>query len=227
MTNSIKTTFAIVLVLALFAGPASAQAPPTEEVEDRTAILEELVESQERLIKQQQALINDQEALLNAYRCMFKVDVEVVPGGCPSLELTEAEAADGALLCPGYRAEAQDTELIAGAWALVAQALEQGLTGLDDPRLLQMFGGVSEQSEDVVIGEVGNLVDGYRARVLAIIPNLNSERFTGLFNAMADSIQVVFDTFTGGGPADEMAAAVRTALERLSELNAALAELCG
>ena len=27
-------------------------------------------------------LVTDQEALLNAYRCMFAVDVEVVPGGC-------------------------------------------------------------------------------------------------------------------------------------------------
>ena len=28
-------------------------------------------------------LIADQENLLNTYRCLFGVDVEVVPGGCP------------------------------------------------------------------------------------------------------------------------------------------------
>ena len=232
MTNSLKTTFAIVLVLALFAGPASAQAPPTEEVEDRTAILEELVESQERLIKQQQALINDQEDLLNAYRCMFEVDVEVVPGGCPGSEISEAEAADGVVMCAGWRAEAQDTEYIADAWTLVAQTLELYPASINDRHFASLLGGGSEQtSEDaersVPSDQVSRLLDGYHARVLAIIPTLSSERITGLMQAMADSIQAIIDSFTGGDTADEVAAEIRTGLQRLDELNEALAEVCG
>ena len=60
----------LVVVVALLAGGlalvsgagASAQTVADVEVRDR--------------------LIADQEALLNTYRCMFAVDVEVVPGGC-------------------------------------------------------------------------------------------------------------------------------------------------
>lgn len=56
---------AAVLVAGLaFAAPAaSAQTPDDVGVRDQ--------------------LIADQENLLNAYRCLFGVDVEVVPGGCP------------------------------------------------------------------------------------------------------------------------------------------------
>ena len=62
----------LVVVVALLVGGlihvggagVSAQTVPDVEVRDR--------------------LIADQEALLNVYRCMFGVDVEVVPGGCSS-----------------------------------------------------------------------------------------------------------------------------------------------
>ena len=206
-----KATFAVVLAVALIAGAASAQGgSPNQEVEGSTAALEELVEKQERLIKQQQALIGEQEALLNAYRCMFFVDVEVVPGGCFSSTLSEAEAADGALMCAGWRAERQDTQRVMGAWVDIAAGLESGTIDMD-------FWGMERAA---------GWVDGYYARVSAVIPNLASERFTRLMGAMADDIKAVADTYARGGPADEMAAAIITAVDRLRELDAALAEVC-
>ena len=38
-------------------------------------------------------LIADQENLLNTYRCLFEVDTEVVPGGCPTPDFVTPGAA--------------------------------------------------------------------------------------------------------------------------------------
>ncbi len=51
------------LLVAVVAGPAAAQTVADVEARDR--------------------LIANQENLLNTYRCLFGVDVDVVPGGCP------------------------------------------------------------------------------------------------------------------------------------------------
>lgn len=209
--TSTKTVFAVVLAVALFAGAASAQTSPNEEAGDRTAVLEELVESQERLIGQQQALIDEQEALLNAYRCMFKVDVEVVPGGCPSPALSEEEATDGALLCAGWLEEREQTAFIVTKFVAIASTLERGMDTRDAPRFQP---------------GMGDLVAGYHARVSAVIPNLKSERLTGLFSAMADALQTVLDANARGSSAEEMAAAIFAAVDRLNELDAVLAEIC-
>ena len=70
MLKSLAGRFAVVFALlvgglALVSGAGvSAQTVADVEVRDR--------------------LIADQEALLNVYRCMFGIDVEVVPGGCSS-----------------------------------------------------------------------------------------------------------------------------------------------
>ena len=213
-----KTTIIVVLAVALFAGSASAQTQPNEKEEDRTAILEELIESQESLIGQQQALIgqqqaliDEQEALLNTYRCRFKIDVEVVPGGCATTVLSEEEAADGTLLCAGWREEAHYTQLIVASWTYVATGLNNGEITMEASQLTRLSASVDE----------------YRNRVLAIIPNLQSERFSELFGAMAEEIKAVADTYARGGSADEMVTVIFAALDQLAELEAALAEVCG
>lgn len=213
-----KTILTIVLAVVLIAGPTSAQTSPTGSAEERVAALEELTASQERLIGQQEALIDKQqvlidkqEALLNDYRCMFEVDLEVVPGGCPVPELSEVEAADAALLCTGWQDEALSTRLVVNAWTAAALALEAGIVTMDSDELRRL----------------AELVDGYEARVLAIIPNLKSELLVGLMGAMADSIKAVSDTYAQGGPAGEMAIVIRAAVAQLRELDAAIAGVCG
>ncbi len=209
--TSRKSIIIIVLAVALFAGSVSAQTRPSGEEEDRTAMLEELIESQEGLIGQQQALIDEQEALLNTYRCRFKVDVEVVPGGCAAPALSEEEAADGAQLCAGWREEAHYTQLIVASWTFVATGLNNGDITMDAPPLQRLSASVDE----------------YRERVSAIIPNLESERFSELFGAMAEEIKAVADTYARDGSADEMVTVIFAALDQLAELEAALAEVCG
>lgn len=205
-----KAIFAVVLVVALLAGPASAQDPPTGSADERIAVLEELVESQETLINQQQTLVDEQEALLNAYRCMFKVDVEVVPGGCPGPVFSEAEEADAVLLCAGWRDEREDTQRRLAVWTAIAFRLESGAMAMDNP----------------ILQRAAPNLDEYHARVSGIIPTLNSERFTGLMGAMADDLQAMSDAYARQVPANEMAALIFTGIEQLSELDAAFEEIC-
>lgn len=63
--STMKTSLAMLAIAALFVVQGSATATTPD-------------------IQQRDELIADQENLLNAYRCMFKVDVSVVPGGCPT-----------------------------------------------------------------------------------------------------------------------------------------------
>ena len=53
--------------------------------ETQIATLEQLIASQTSHIATQASLIAAQEALLNAYRCLYNVDTQIVPGGCPSV----------------------------------------------------------------------------------------------------------------------------------------------
>ena len=206
-----KAILAVVLAVALLAGPATAQDPPTGSADERIAALEELVESQETLIGQQQTLVDEQEALLNAYRCMFKVDVEVVPGGCPDSALSEAEAADAVLLCAGWLAEREDTRQRLAVWTVIAFRLNSGAIAMDNPILQQAAPNLDE----------------YHARVSAVIPNLNSERLAGLMGGMADDLQAMTDAYARQSPATEMAALIFTAIDQLDELDAAIGEICG
>lgn len=211
--TSPKAILAAVLAVALVAGPASAQTSPTQSADERVAALEQLVESQETLIGQQQALIGEQEALLNAYRCMFKVDVEVVPGGCPGPELSEAEAADAALLCTGWRNEAVSTQQIINDWTNVAMWLENAdsATLAASDSLRQMAAALLPQLRD---------------RVTAVIPSIQSERLTGLMTAVADGIQALADTIAEDGSASEVAAAIYAAIDRFNELEEVFVEIC-
>ena len=209
--TSIRAILTVVLVAALLAGPASAQSPPSGSADERIAALEELAESQETLIGQQQALIDEQEALLNAYRCLFKVDVEVVPDGCPDSVLSEEEAADAALLCAGWLDEREVTRHRLAVWTTIAIRLKNGAIAMDSPFLKQA---------------APNL-DQYLARISATIPALKSEQLTGLMGAMADDIKEIVDSFARGVPADEMAAVIFAGIDQLGELDAVLGELCG
>ena len=211
--TSTKAVLAVVLAVALLAGPASGQAPPRDSTEERIAALEELAESQEALIGQQQALIDEQEALLNTYRCMFKVDVEMVPGDCPGPALSEEEVADGELMCTGWIEERKETQSRLVAWTNVSALLKNGTITMDNPTFQAL----------------ASVLDEYHARVSAVIPSLKTERLIGLMVAMADAIRATADAFAQaqGITADEMAAVISIAIDRLGELDAALDEICG
>jgi len=51
-------------------------------------------------IRGRDQLIETQESLLNAYRCLFSVDTQIVPGGCPSGEPTRATPESGQEAAP-------------------------------------------------------------------------------------------------------------------------------
>ncbi len=65
---------AIALVVGMAGSSAGGQAP-----DSRDAKIAEL----EMLVADRDALIAAQESLLNDYRCLFDVDTQLVPGGCP------------------------------------------------------------------------------------------------------------------------------------------------
>lgn len=211
-----RTIIAVALTAVLLvAVPASAQTSSTES--DRTAALQELadnrgelIEHQQTLIENQRVLIDNQERLLNAYRCRFKVDVEAVPGGCTGKQLTEAETADSALVCAGWLAEREETSRRLSVWTTIALGFESGAITMDSPTFTQATPNLA----------------GYKARLTAVIPSLQTERLAALFTAMADSLQTMSDTHSQGGTETEMAAAIRAAIDRLNELHAALAQLC-
>ncbi|MCY4193275.1 MAG: transglycosylase family protein [bacterium] len=84
---------ASVVVLALGAGaaPAGGQNP---DARDAT------IANQQELISRQQKLIDAQEALLNDYRCMFDIDTQLVPDGCPEPARPSPEPAASPTLTP-------------------------------------------------------------------------------------------------------------------------------
>lgn len=197
---------AVVVAVALFAGATAAE--PMSESQD--SALEELAAARAKLIEQQQTLIVAQEDLLNVYRCMLKVDVEVVPGGCPGQEFSEAETADGAVMCAGWLAERERTEERRQFMLAGAHGLRSGIIGLDNAALPPALANMR----------------AYRDQVAAVIPALQSERFTGLMTAMADHLEEVADVYEQGGSASEVADAIFAAADQLDELDTALAELC-
>lgn len=212
-TSSFRTVFAVVLAVVLVALPASAQVSQTEGADSRIAVLEELVASQETLIMGQQALIDEQEDLLNAYRCLFDVDVEVVPGGCPGAApqaLSAEEAADAALLCAGWLAEREATQLQRTAWRGGAIILQSGAVDTSHPALMRLVA----------------TVDRDYSRISPILPSLQSEPLAGLMAAMAEAIKAISDNYASSVSDDDMAASIYAALDRLEELDEELARIC-
>ena len=65
---------AVALALSMAGSSAGGQAP-----DERDA----LIARQQALIDEQETLITAQEALLNEYRCLFDIDTQLVPNGCP------------------------------------------------------------------------------------------------------------------------------------------------
>ena len=80
----------IALVFGLVGTSAGGQAP-----DERDARIAEL----EMLIVDRDTLIAAQEALLNDYRCLFNVDTQLVPNGCP--EQTQPTSTPTATSTPG------------------------------------------------------------------------------------------------------------------------------
>ena len=89
---------AIALVFGLVGSSAGGQAP-----DERDARIAEL----EMLIVDRDTLIAAQEALLNDYRCLFNVDTQLVPNGCP--EQTQPASTPTATSTPGPTATATPT----------------------------------------------------------------------------------------------------------------------
>lgn len=222
-----KSIVAVVLAVALVALPASAQVSPTQEADSETAALQELVASQETLIMeqqelivQQQELINEQEALLttfrrliNIYRCMFDVDTEVVPGGCPETaprERTPEEAADAAIVYQAWLAEAPRVARARTAWRGAALILQNGEATNDSPAILRLIDTVSAEFNQTT----------------AIIPLLQSEWLIELFTIMAAAIQDISDTHAADPPTEEMARVILESLDRLDNLEEGIGELC-
>ncbi|MYL08344.1 MAG: hypothetical protein F4015_02425, partial [Acidimicrobiia bacterium] len=65
---------AIALVFGLVGSSAGGQSP-----DERDARIAEL----EKLVADRDTLVAAQESLLNEYRCLFNVDTQLVPNGCP------------------------------------------------------------------------------------------------------------------------------------------------
>ena len=65
---------AVLLAIGAVGPSAGGQAP-----DERDAV----IARQGALIAEQQALIAAQESLLNTYRCLFDIDTQLVPNGCP------------------------------------------------------------------------------------------------------------------------------------------------
>lgn len=70
----VTLTTAIALIIGLAGSSAGGQDP-----DERDA----LIARQQALITEQATLIAAQEALLNEYRCLFDIDTQLVPNGCP------------------------------------------------------------------------------------------------------------------------------------------------
>ena len=70
----VTLTTAIALIIGMAGSSAGGQDP-----DERDA----LIARQQALITEQATLIAAQEALLNEYRCLFDIDTQLVPNGCP------------------------------------------------------------------------------------------------------------------------------------------------
>lgn len=194
-----KTLTAVVLAVALIAGTASAQPADSQD---------ELIAAQETLIAEQRELIDSQEALLSAYRCMFDVDVELVPDGCGAT-FTDVEQADGVLLCPGWVAQRAGAQSIVQAWQFLRTGIIANSIALDDG----------------VVDRLVNFLGGYREQLTALLPALSSERFRTLLGQAADSIDAV------AGAAQERATgelleALNTGLAVFDEVQRLFSTLC-
>ncbi len=205
MTKTLRTIVAAVMVASLVAVPASAQ---SDNAPNQGESLEMLLDEQQALIGQQQTLIAAQEKLLNAYRCQHDVDTHVVPGGCPG----EAEANDEALLCAGWLSERERTANIRNTFLLIAGMMERGEGTSADNLVSQLT--------------ATNPIASYRDRAAAPIPAIMSERLAARFTAMVEALDAMIDAYAQRLPHDERAALIRSAIDRLDELDADLAELC-
>ncbi|MYG93850.1 MAG: hypothetical protein F4138_02490 [Acidimicrobiia bacterium] len=77
---------AMMLLLTLGASTAPVGGQPRN---NQLESLEAKIAEQEMLIADRDVLIQAQEALLNTYRCMFSIDTELVPNGCPNPAQTD------------------------------------------------------------------------------------------------------------------------------------------
>ena len=71
----------IVLAVGVSASPAGGQV--TDQQVAQIESLKAMIAEQEKLIANRDTLIAAQESLLNDYRCMFDIDTQLVPNGCP------------------------------------------------------------------------------------------------------------------------------------------------
>ncbi|MYH71931.1 MAG: hypothetical protein F4153_05055 [Acidimicrobiia bacterium] len=200
-----RALFAAVFAVALLAGAASAQSALSPE--------EALIADQEALIADQRALIEAQESLLNDYRCMFTVDVSLVPDRC-GVALTAVELADVEGMCPGWLAEA-DTASAAVAYmqffvtipasASVIPALPPGTTG----------------------AEVFKQLGAYSELLKAIIPTLGSDRIPQLLTDITATLDNIVEvSLRGSGTHAERAGYTETGLRQFAELQRIFAGVC-
>lgn len=199
-----KTFFAAVVAVALLAGAASAQSASSPE--------EDLIAAQEALIADQRALIEAQESLLNDYRCMFTVDVSLVPDRC-GVALTAVELADVEGMCPGWLAEADTASATVAymqffvtipATASVIPALPPGSTGAEVFKQLGM----------------------YSERLKAIIPTLESDRIPQLLSDVTVTLDDIVEVSLSGGTNAERAGYTETGLRQFAELQRIFSSVC-
>ncbi len=72
--RSAALALAIALVFGMAGSSAGGQAPDERDAQ---------IASLQTLVSEQQTLITAQESLLNVYRCLFDIDTQLVPNGCP------------------------------------------------------------------------------------------------------------------------------------------------
>ncbi len=72
--RSAALALAIALVFGMAGSSAGGQAPDERDAQ---------IASLQTLVAEQQTLITAQESLLNDYRCLFDIDTQLVPNGCP------------------------------------------------------------------------------------------------------------------------------------------------
>jgi len=109
----------VLLAVGVGAAPVGGQNPDSRD---------DIIKSQQELIANQQTLIDAQESLLNDYRCLFDIDTQLVPNGCPepvptpTAPPTAAPASTPAPL-PGATIPAGTTE---GQWEQLRQCESNG-----------------------------------------------------------------------------------------------------
>jgi len=199
----IRILAVVVVAAVLGVGAASAQSSDSRD---------DLIAAQEVLIAEQRELIDAQEELLNEYRCMFSVDMGLVPDRC-GVVLTASAEADVLGMCAGWLAE---TETAASTAAYLEFFARIPPGGVHVPALPPGTTGAAVMEQ----------LSAYAVLLSSIIPTLESELIPQLLTDITATIDAVVEISIAGGLSADRAAHTRAGIEQFNQLQRIFTAVC-